>query len=174
MYGGYIQDYHNLSQHGDCAVLDNAMVFESATVSDNAIVMDCALVFEYAEIYGDASVLDEAVIFGNASIGDDSIVRHNSVLCGDVTMCGDAEISVDSQTSYELAAGEDQPEELSDTIAIMGYNNTFTIHKKGVSIDGNFYQIDIWEEDAENILLNFGYSHQVASQIKFATLALSN
>lgn len=68
--GGYLEGYHNLSQEGDCCVLDNAVVFEYAQVYDSAGVSGSATVCGFAR------VSDNAHIYGNAQI---SMKMH---ICG--------------------------------------------------------------------------------------------
>ncbi len=67
--GGFLESENNLSQFGNCRVLDNAQVYGDALVSKNARVSDNALVS------GNARVSDNARVYG------DSIVTKNPLTC---------------------------------------------------------------------------------------------
>ena len=62
--GGYIESEKNLSQEGDCWILDNAIVYGKAFVYGNAQV------YGSAKVFGSAEVFDNAEVSGNAKIND--------------------------------------------------------------------------------------------------------
>lgn len=102
---GYIGSEQNLSQYGDCLVLDKASVysearvFEDAKVYGNAEVQDNVLIYGNAEIYGNARVQGfedeiwrDTRIFGNAKVYEDACVNNGAYVFGDSRVFGNAEV----------------------------------------------------------------------------------
>ena len=48
--GGWLEDEHNLSQHGDCWVAEEAKVFGRARVRNNAYVHERARIYDHATV----------------------------------------------------------------------------------------------------------------------------
>lgn len=119
--GGWAEGYHNLSQHGDCRVLDNAKVYGYyASVSGNAVVRDdakiygCAKVFGNAEVSGKARISERAMVYeyakaqdssdiygyarlyGNSAVSDSAKVFGTARVYGTAEIFGNAEIYGDS------------------------------------------------------------------------------
>ena len=114
--GGYIQDYHNLSQEGNCWIYNealvcgnakvyfNANVYQQARICDsskvfgNAQVYGCAIiyndveVFGEAKVYGNAKIYDKVMIFGKANVYGDVNIYDTAVICGSVKIYGDTRI----------------------------------------------------------------------------------
>ncbi|MBL6363775.1 hypothetical protein JNB48_19390 [Escherichia coli] len=100
--GGWVEGEHNLSQHGDSWVGDNAKVSGAAWVFENAWVYGDAQVYDNARVFGDAQVHDKAIISGNArvsghaTISGEACIRGMAQVCGaalvgdQVTVCGNA------------------------------------------------------------------------------------
>lgn len=96
--GGYIENYDNLSQVGECwiggnaKVLDNARVVgnalidneavirDKAKISDNACIRDEALVRDIAQVMNNAKVLDKASICSSAKVMDNATVMDNALV----------------------------------------------------------------------------------------------
>lgn len=101
--GGYIEKEENLSQVGECVVLDNAIVFGDAEVCDSAIVRDKARVCDRAMIIKRAVIADkcvvlddsviEGIIMGNMRIKGDVYIRDGVIINGHCTMVGDCDIN---------------------------------------------------------------------------------
>jgi len=70
--GGWLESYDNLSQDGDCKVLDEAKVYDNAKVYGNVKV------YGYAIVYGNAEVYENAKVFGNARVHGNAIVYGNA------------------------------------------------------------------------------------------------
>lgn len=102
--GGYIQNYHNLSQNGNCWIFDDATVFDSAQVLNDARVTGTAQVFEnaivsdnvnitnQAKVYGQAKVLDDCHISGSSQIYDYAVLSTESWINGSAKVFGTAQI----------------------------------------------------------------------------------
>ncbi len=82
--GGYIESESNLSQAGNCVVLDGARVFGSANVSGDACVCD------EATIYGRAVIKNNALVCGGACVCDDARVIMNGIVDGNACVAGNA------------------------------------------------------------------------------------
>ena len=96
--GGWIESEKNLSQQGNCYVLDEAQVFGNAVVSDNACVYDNAKVFGNAVIRDEAQVRDNAKIcknahvFNKARVSGCAFIYDNAEIFDNVWVYGDAKI----------------------------------------------------------------------------------
>ena len=84
--GGWIESERNLSQQGDCYVLDEAQVFGNAVVSDNACVYD------NAKVFGNAVIRDEAQVCANAKICKNAHVSNKARVSGCAFIYDNAEI----------------------------------------------------------------------------------
>ena len=137
--GGYIESENNLSHEGGCWVYNNALVCDSARVSDNAKIYGQARIFDYAKvydnaevfdkahIYGDAKVFDNACVFshgyiydkakvfGNARVFDNAEIYDNANIFGDAQIYGNAEVFEDAIV-YEKAIIEDHAKIHGDAI----------------------------------------------------------
>lgn len=91
--GGYVQTAENLSQEGDCWILDNAIACEDALVSQGAQVS------EEAVIRGSALVSGTASVSGNAVVEDHAIVMAGTVE-GDCFISGNACLCENQQTHF--------------------------------------------------------------------------
>lgn len=108
--GGFLQSEHNLQQHGECRVLDNAVVMESATVTGDALVTDDAIVRQHATITesarvlgsatrGSAYVAENATIKGNATIHDSCRVEGSAVISGNALLAGNVHVRGSAQVT---------------------------------------------------------------------------
>lgn len=91
--GGWVQDYNNLSQEGNCWIDDDAIVCEGAKVKDNAHVLQNAKVLDNAIIFDNARVYGNAVVCGAASVGGESLVSDFAVIKGGAKVRGSSFIS---------------------------------------------------------------------------------
>ena len=66
--GGYIENYNNLPQEGNCWIYDNAKVFGNSKIYDDARIFDNAEVFGNSRVYDNARVYGNARVFGNARV----------------------------------------------------------------------------------------------------------
>jgi carbonic anhydrase/acetyltransferase-like protein (isoleucine patch superfamily) len=80
--GGWIEKEENLSHEGECWVFDDAMVFQSATVSGDAHIRNESMVCGHAAVSENAIVFDVAVIGGHASVCGSAIVIGHGVVGG--------------------------------------------------------------------------------------------
>lgn len=93
-YGGYIQNYRNLSQDGTCWIYDDAKVLDkgsvnqSATVYHNAIVRDYAKIERTALIENNAIISQHAIVTGLANICGNAQVKGNSLIMDSVHVFG--------------------------------------------------------------------------------------
>jgi len=78
--GGWIEKESNLSQYGNCRILNNAMVFGNAQVYGYAQVYGNAQVYGKARVYGSAQVYGYARIYGNAQVFGDARVYGNAII----------------------------------------------------------------------------------------------
>ena len=114
--GGFVESEDNLSQEGNCWILDNAKVFGNAVVRDNAMIYGNVMIYNGAEVrnnarvFGDAKVYnysnvqgnasvsgsaqvyDNVQVYGNAAIYDNAIVYSNAVVSGNAKVFGNAEV----------------------------------------------------------------------------------
>ena len=102
--GGWLESYENLSQDGNCKVLDEAMVYNNAwvygdaqiygnawvcgfaEVSENAEVYDGAEVYDYAQVYGAAKVYGEAQVYDEAKVYDEAWINGIAEICGNAVV----------------------------------------------------------------------------------------
>ena len=82
MRGGWVASEANLSQHGDCFVLDDAMVFDGALVAGNALVSEDARVSGGALVAGNAELYEEAHVTQNAEVHGDAVIRGRATVTG--------------------------------------------------------------------------------------------
>ena len=82
--GGWIAHEDNLSQEGDCVVLDDARVYGNAWVYGNAQVFDNATVFGNAMVFGGAWVGDNAKIGGNMALCENRLYREAPTLLSQI------------------------------------------------------------------------------------------
>ena len=75
--GGWIEKEDNLSQGGDCVVLQDARVYGSARVDGNARVSDNAWVYGSAVVGGTARVFGNAEVFSHLAIAFGTAGGHN-------------------------------------------------------------------------------------------------
>jgi NDP-sugar pyrophosphorylase family protein len=66
--GGFIEKEANLSQKGNCWVLDDAKVYNRARVSDNALIFGNSWVFHEATCSGNSGIFDGCRIGGNEEV----------------------------------------------------------------------------------------------------------
>ena len=103
--GGYIEEYHNLSQEGSCWIFkddskvygnarikDGAIIFDKAEVFGNAVIKDIAqvnggVVYGNATVKYNANVKEGAKIYGNAKI-ENNVVLYNSEIYGNAIIKG--------------------------------------------------------------------------------------
>lgn len=86
--GGWLQDYNNLSQEGNCKVYDEAKVVGIATVTDDALIVGHAIISDNASISGNAVVTENACIHGNAKIYGRARVMDYAQVTGDSRVYG--------------------------------------------------------------------------------------
>ena len=151
--GGWIEDYHNLSQFGICWVYDNAIVFDNAMVYDDAKVYDDAWVYGNTKVYdasrvfGDSQVFDDAVVFddamvyGNAIVYDDAVVRNYAKVYGHAEIGGNAIVSDsakvygDSKIQGSIRIREN--DSIKDNKSYLIFNNTWSSGRQFVYVLSN-------------------------------------
>ena len=74
--GGYVENYNNLSQEGNCWIYNNAKVYGNAMVFGDAKVYDYAEIYDNAEVYGSAKVFGTAKVYDNTIIGKVNLIRY--------------------------------------------------------------------------------------------------
>ena len=96
--GGWVESEDNLSQDGECWILDNAKVYGDAMVCGNAKVKDNAkiygnvMVLENAKIFGNAEIFGHAKIYGNSQIFDNAWICNSAKVFGNAQVFGDSDI----------------------------------------------------------------------------------
>ena len=133
--GGYVSSLRNLSQEGNCwllndaAAIDSSYVIGDAIVKDSAIIRDCgsaegasiveghaivgqhasvmdsAIVSDNALVAGFAVVKDIAVVKGSAKIIDNAIIRDSAVICGNALISDSALVQDNTQVSNNAFVG---------------------------------------------------------------------
>ena len=87
-YGGFVQDYRNLSQDDDCWVDERAVVMDKAYVSGNALVYGDCLVCDHAKIRSNAKVGGNTEVRGWAKLFGNAVVRGTVCRYKDMMSCG--------------------------------------------------------------------------------------
>ena len=93
--GGWLGSINNLSQKGKCEVLDDAMVYDQATVSGNAKVYGDAWIYGNAKIYdnamvyGDAAIVDNVEVYGKAKVYGEAELFEQAKVYGNAKVYGD-------------------------------------------------------------------------------------
>ena len=82
--GGYVHNYHNLSQKGNCWIYDSACVLDNARVFGNAKVRDCAMVTGSAKVSQNAVVKDNARLYNSVIITDNATIKGIAVITGNI------------------------------------------------------------------------------------------
>lgn len=97
--GGYVSDYYNLSQKGDCWVYDNGMVYGHGRVTDHACV------YHNAKVYDNGYVIDNAIVKHSARVRGDAFVKDCAYVSGHATITGFAKIMDDARVFGESWVG---------------------------------------------------------------------
>ena len=84
--GGWVESESNLSQEGDCWVVDDAKVYGPAWVHGDARVYGTAQVYGDANVFGHARVCSGAQVHGDARVYGDARVCGNAVICGNAVV----------------------------------------------------------------------------------------
>ena len=87
--GGLLEGYHNLSQEGECAVLDDSIVRERAKVYGNALVHDRTFVSDSASVFH-AAIVKNSCVTGNSSVCGSAKVLNGVRLSSFADICGSA------------------------------------------------------------------------------------
>ena len=121
--GGYVEEYHNLSQSGTCWVYNDAMVYDKARVSgyariensakvygharvrDHARVCNSAQVYDRARISGSAQVWMTGSVFGKARVSDYSEVYGDAQVAGNVRIRWHTDVYGHTHLSGNLRIG---------------------------------------------------------------------
>lgn len=127
--GGFITGEHNLSQHGESWVGDDALVIKNGLVTDDAyagdytrltgraLLMDDACAVDhatmcgetracgYAQLSGTSLVCDNAQFFDHVRVSDDATVEGNVTMHGNSQVYADARMSGDVQLRSHMAVG---------------------------------------------------------------------
>lgn len=90
--GGWVEKEENLSQEGNAWILNNAKVFDRATIYGDAIVSNNVEVFENAEVFGSANVFGDVKISGNSKVFGDAEVFGDVIISGYAEVCGDSSV----------------------------------------------------------------------------------
>ena len=106
-YGGYVDDYHNLSQtgscwiHGNAAVIDKAHVCDDAQIAGSAVVSGRAVISGEAEIKCRAVVKDSAQVKDQALVTDQATIKDKAIIEGKAMIYGQATISEEAHVREE-------------------------------------------------------------------------
>ena len=106
--GGWIEHEGNLSQNGDCVVLDEAWVSGNAQVFDNAQVFGDAQVFANASVSDNAVVSDNAQVYGNAVVSGNARVFDNAQVSGNARVSGSVWVGSKAKIGGNMALCEDR------------------------------------------------------------------
>ena len=80
--GGYIEEYYNLSQEGNCWIYDKAWVRCNAKVFENAIISGNAKVTDNAQIYDSAVVSGQSLVYGHAKVTGSAKIENRVLIEG--------------------------------------------------------------------------------------------
>jgi len=100
--GGYVGDYHNLSQYGDCWIYNDAIVCEYGKVCDHATIRNNAMIFGDAVIKGNSCVKCNAQVFEKACISNNVCISEQSKIYGCAKVTENACIAGESRV-YDKA-----------------------------------------------------------------------
>lgn len=184
-YGGYIQNYRNLSQDGTCwiyddaKVLDKGSVSQSATVYHNAIVRDYVKIERTALIEDNAIISQHAIVTGLANICGNAQIKGNSLIMDSALINGDAIIDGDDVTIYgrTILSSNSHISKNSDYITINGLNGkamTYCFANDYWCVD-SFYIAEHFYGTTTELLLAIDNSsvNDKADYIPFITFAQS-
>lgn len=90
--GGYIENESNLSQEGNCRVLDNARVYGFGVVKDNAIVRGSSKVHGNSVVGGSAILIDKVEVMNYSEVNDYSVLSGNTSIDEECVITGKAKI----------------------------------------------------------------------------------
>ena len=99
--GGWIESEKNLSQLGNCMILDNAKVYGDATISDHAIICNEAEIYEQASVYGHAMVSEQASVYGNAKVYEKASIKSNTQVYGTAHVKQETATTTDERQSND-------------------------------------------------------------------------
>ena len=91
-YGGYIQNYRNLSQNGTCWIYDDAKVLNDAEVFGSARINDKVTLSSHAKVYGNAMLNDNVTVTDYAKIYDDAYLNDRVHVRGFANIYGKAKL----------------------------------------------------------------------------------
>ncbi|WP_272659413.1 hypothetical protein [Providencia sp. PROV172] len=140
-YGGWVSSESNLSQEGNCFILDDAMVYGNAhisgdaQISGNACICDDAKVYDNAMVYGNALISDNANIYGNAKVSDNASVSGNSKVLDKSDIFDNAKVSGNAELRGRCLIMNSA--EISEFAQITGKDYTAVIIKDSAKVYGN-------------------------------------
>jgi len=95
-YGGFVNNFDNLSKEGNCWIFANAKVFDNAKVLDNTLMYDNSelhnnsKIFNNAELYHNSKMFDNTKMHDNSKMFDNSEMHNSSNLYNNAIMCNNA------------------------------------------------------------------------------------
>ena len=96
--GGWVENYDNLSQEGECMiwgeakVYSNAKVYGDAVIQERAELFDSAVAYDQAIVSGQAIVFNQAKVYGSAQLNAFAEIGGSGEVYGKARVEGDAEI----------------------------------------------------------------------------------
>ena len=89
--GGWLESYDNLSQEGDCKVLNEAKAYGDSQIYENAVISGNARI-EDSNVCGNSKVEGSAIILDSASVYENAVVSDNAVIIGEVNIHGNSKV----------------------------------------------------------------------------------
>ena len=124
--GGYVEDYTNLSQYGNCWIyndakaMDNSKIYDNSIICDNSIMCDHSRIYDNSEMYGNSRMYNNSVMcgnstmFGNSIMCDNSRMHDNSEMHSGSKMYGDSELYNEAKLYGKLVSKVDDFVEISN------------------------------------------------------------
>lgn len=85
--GGWIESKMNLSNDGNCWVMDNAIVMNNSNVTGNAVVKGNSIVRGKVKVYGESIVDENAEVYGTVKVYDNAVIDGKVKVHGCIEVC---------------------------------------------------------------------------------------
>lgn len=152
--GGFVESERNLSQHDNCWIFDDAIVFgyakvrDSANVCEHAQISNDTIIIGYATIKGHSKIYDHAKIGGYALIDERSEIDEHAQIWDNVYVGGHAHIFGNAVLERSVTVvgdagicGNAELLDSNDYVTLTGFgltHNTITFFRTNEEICVNF------------------------------------
>lgn len=161
--GGYVESENNLSQDGNCWIMDNACCIGEAVVSGNAKVKGSAIVSERAIVTDSATVSDNAeianlsIIGGNCVVSDNAFVRGKSKLSGHAKAINNTILVSTTIGDSVVIRGNERI--VGDPIIVEGFDKSIIFGGSFLTIDTHQQNRDFWFNSEKKDFKFYGFEY---------------